>query len=215
MLGFDGKICPGCDDTMRGAYALLFNARNRYPEASMMEKLWDCKQFHAVLPDPPADAHPAIHAMRAVHAKLMQAMEGVVQDGTIIRWVPGVLQRITHLEPEWTDALVAYEEIKEQHFHDRRHSHGELNELRESRGSKHALWGRRPEDTRYHHYVSLWTGSTQPEPDLVHTRCGAQHVIVDHFKDELRRDPTFYGKFWCLGCRSNVPWAEMEVLFDA
>lgn len=210
MAGYDGKTCAGCDDTMFGASALLFNARNRFPEAEMVPKLWDCRQLYPALPAPDATAHPAIHAMHAVYVKLMQAMEGVVQDNTVIRWVPGVLQRIRNLEPEWTDALVAYETIKEEHRRDERHCRGELNWLRESRGSEHTLWGRRT-DTSYHRHVA-WVGQDEPH-NIIHTTCGTRLALADYFLERMREDPTFYGKASCPACKAHmVPFSEFEIV---
>lgn len=210
MSGFDGKTCPGCDESLRSVGASLFNARNRYPEASMMSKLWDCKQFHPVLPEPAADAHPAIHAMHKVYKYLMDSMEVVVQDGNTIRWAPGVMARIRRIEPEWTDALVAYEEIKEQHFRDDRHCRGELNWMCEQRGSEHTLWGRRP-DTSYNRFVA-WVGEDE-EHNLVHKACGARIMLDDYFLERLREDETFYGKGNCPSCKAHmVPFTEFEIV---
>lgn len=210
MAGYDGKTCPGCDLVMRGASALLFNARNRFPGADMMPKLWDCKQHYPALPAPDAAAHPAIHALHAVYVKLMQAMEGVVQDDSTIRWVPGVMQRIGQLEPEWTDALAAYEVVKEQHFRDDRHCRGEMNWLHESRGSEHTLWGRRP-STSYHHQIVV--ASRKQPHNITHKSCGARLVLDEYFLERMREDATFYGKADCPACAAHmVPFSEFEIV---
>lgn len=209
MSGYDEHTCPGCDDTLRGVYATLFNARNRFGEPKMMLKLWDCKQFDSTRKPPSDDAHPAVKAMYAVYLNLMQAMEGVVQDGNTIRWVPGVMQRVVHLEPAWTDALVAYEEILDEHNRDNRHSRGEMNVLRGAQGSEHTLWGRRS-DTGYDHFVRVADG-VEPH-QMRHKPCGQPIVIADHFVKQLHADPTFYGAAECPACRGSArPIAEFEI----
>lgn len=225
MAGYDGKTCPGCDETVRGAYALLFNAMNRFGEPTMIGKLWDLKVYHQTLGELAEDAHPAVRMMHDVHAKIIVAMEGVTfeQSTGIIRWVPGVMEYLKRLETEWVDALVAYQEILDEHNRDNRHTRGEMNVLRESRGSEHNLWGRREGNTSYDHFVRVHSDvllDKEPwelnphEGDLRCARCKNVFDIADHFKDQLRSDPTFYGAFDCPKCRNGaIPWAEVEVLF--
>jgi hypothetical protein len=42
-------------------------------------------------------------------------------------------------------------------------------------------------------------------------------VIHEHFKERIRRDPTFYAKAYCSRCRVDAGWHQFEctVVADA
>lgn len=185
----------------------MFNAMNRFGEAKMMAKLWDLRQH----PEPPAPKvpHPAIDRLIALYRKLIEATEGMTQDGLTIRWPAHAVEKVYALKDEWQAVLVETEAIFDAHFEDRRHSSGEMNRLYPSRGSKHNLWGARS-DAGYDHYVRpTETGETG---HVRHSVCGASYELAEHFRAHLRHDPTFYGVFRCDACRMDVPWAQMEIL---
>lgn len=206
--------CPGCTGDEMHFAALVFNAMNRLGEPKMMAKIWDLRCFHPVALEPTPDMHPAIAGMHRVHARLLEASQGMALDGQTIRWLPGVSQAVNRvMDEEARPALIAYEEIKDEHNRDERHCRiGGVNRIREQRGSHHTLWGARP-DTSYHHFVAC--AGPNERPSLLHKSCGRGILLAEHFLENLRRDPTFYGAVNCPheGCRpGESPWYDFEII---
>lgn len=206
--------CPGCTGDEMYFAALVFNAMNRLGEPKMMAKIWDLRCSYPVALEPIPDMHPAIAGMHRVHARLLEASQGMVLDGQTIRWLPGVMQLLTRImDTEARPALVAYEEIKDEHNRDERHCRiGGVNVIREQRGSRHTLWGARS-DTSYNYTVALM-GPQEP-CNIIHKSCGSRLGLDEHFLENLRADPTFYGAAWCPSptCRiGDIPFVEFEIV---
>ncbi len=211
---FDGsKPCAGCNQDVRNFSALIHNfltrcdvAAGKVREAKAMAKLWDLRNVSLPwrLAVPSAAAAELLNVARA----LQDATEGMTSEGLTIRWSPEVTARVEALIPRAAAAADAWHAVSDEHFRDRRHSHGDENVLRESKG-----YG--------------WTGFVKAEGksgaydytvevvpaggDLRHDVCGTNLQLHDHFKDQLACDPGFYGKVWCPSCRINAPWPQFTL----
>lgn len=202
--------CPACDPCINEAYSYIFNALNRWGEGSMLERLWDAKDYP--IPDPELD-HSMLYEYVRVARKVLETVDAcVVLNGRNFEWMPGTFERLDLMGDELKDAVAAVSIALDAHHEDKRHLGRDINVLRERRGSEHSLWGRRAGDTSYNHFVLPGnSGGPQPRWDLECAQCGSAYLIADYFKDKLREDPDYYAQFYCHGCRATVPWAEINI----
>ena len=214
---FDGSApCAGCNQSVRNFSALIHNfltrcdvAAGKVREGKAMVKLWDLRrtQLPWRLSVPNAAAAEMLNVARA----LVEAPEGMTEEGFTIRWSPEVLARVEALIPRAAAAADAWKAVSNEHFRDRRHSHGDDNVLRESKG--YGWTGFIKTDGRsgeYDYTVEVVTGGG----DLTHDVCGTHLKLHDHFKDQLALDPGFYGKVWCPTCRVSAPWRQFTLDAD-
>lgn len=211
---FDGKPCPGCNETVGMEYAYIFNALNRLDqrENKIMEHLVELHGYPAELPAP-VIPHPAIDNYIELYRRLREIIQLIVLDGTIIRWSPGTWACLERLGPFWKATMHEVDELLEEHQADNRHCRGEMNVLKEARGSKHNHWGLRGPDTSYDHFVAIM--GEDEHHNLVHRTCGTRLGLAEFHLDNLRRDPTFYGKVWCPSTRcriGDIPFAEFDLV---
>lgn len=218
---YDGsEPCPVCQIRGEAGYFLAYlhnfltrcdvkAGRIEYGKA--MVKLNDMRRctIPAELPMP----HPIIQEVVDVARALVEACEGMTDEGLTIRWTPEVKARVEALIPRAAAAMDAMRPLEEAHNADNRHSRGEPNVMRESRGSSWAGFVNPDyEAARYDYTLTETFGGSH---DLRHQVCGAALVIHEHFKANLRSDPTFYGKVWCPRCRIEAPSAQFECVATA
>jgi hypothetical protein len=139
----------------------------------------------------------------------MAAIEGIQVDGMgTIRWTPEIRARVDALVPRAMAAADAFSPLQEACWADRRHSCGEPNVIRQSQGSHWA--GFIDPDYKaaaYNYTVEEVVGGPA---DIRHTVCGVGLKLHEHFKANIAKDPTFYGKVWCPRCRGEVPFAQFS-----
>lgn len=205
---FDGSVpCPACSTEVRGVSALIHNFLTRVedgrPVGKAYVRLLDLKEYHSDI-DPAKFEHPDVVELMTVAKLLTEACAGMTQEGLTIRWTPAVTEAVTALVPRAEKASAAFNVHSESHFADDRHCRGEDNILRESQGSVGIRW--LPKYS-YHYKVECVDAGAV---DLLHAPCGTGLKIDQHFKDNLARDPTFYGKVWCPKCRISAPFGQFE-----
>lgn len=207
---YDGSPpCPGCNHEVRSAAAYIHNFLNRWPTARYpggstgraIEKLIDLRESWE-RPPVLAVPHPDVTELMDVADALVAAAQGITLDGLTMRWTKEVVEAVDVVIPRALAASEKYSRLSDAHFHDKRHSSGEVNILREQRGSTFY-------DGAYDHTVEV-----VPEGgDIQHsTVCGTRLKLHEYFKADLRRDPLFFGKVWCPTCRGNVPFAQFTVI---
>lgn len=201
---FRGDPCPVCPGEVRAVAALLHNFLVRWPENDAFVQL-DWLRKHAA---PPTSAHPVVRGMLSVATALQEAVaEGLEDDGIHVKWTGEVRERVTKLVPRAEASMYVLQPMIDEHFRDRRHSHGEANVLRANRGATAIRFLPKLE---WDYYVSVV--SDNRDAHLVHSPCGTGLLIHRHFRDQLKSDPSFYGAAFCPTCRSNRPFSEFERL---
>lgn len=200
---YDGSAsCPMCPMEVRGISAILHNFLVRWPNGQSFVKLNDLRNFHR-----PREVHtdnPVVKEMLEAAALLCEAVAGMKEEGLQLSWTADIRDRVAALEPRVRAAEHAVRGLVDEHFRDSRHSHGQPNVLREQRGSRQDL---------YHVYTEYnYTVNVAPavDADLVHTICGTGLRIHEHFRNEILRDPAFYGLVFCPTCSLNAPWMQWE-----
>jgi hypothetical protein len=205
--------CPACQQDLRNVSALIHNfltrcdvAAGRVREGKAMVKLNDLRC--TAIPDHLTVPHPAAEEVLAVARALVQACDGMTDEGATIRWTPEILARVEGLIQRAAAAEDAFDAVSNAHFADARHYRGEENLLRESRGSRWAGFVHPDyKAAAYNFTVEV----VEEGGDLTHTICGTQLKLHDHFKGQLALDPHFYGKVWCPTCRQNLPFAQFRL----
>lgn len=196
---FDGKPCPMCPAEIRGAAALLHNCLVRWPASEAMVKLNDLRRCGN--PNPSVSDNPAVIEMLSVATLLRDAVHDMTDDGQTIRWTPLSIERVSELIPRAEAAMCSLEPLSDEHFRDSRHSRGEENLLRSSKGSSAIRF-------LPHHDWDYTVDVVSDGADLTHEVCGTGLRLHPHFKGQLARDPTFYGKVWCPACMKNAPFSQ-------
>lgn len=202
---FDGSApCPACSTEVRGVSALIHNLLNRCegdrPAGKAWVRLRDLKAYHSDI-DPAKFENPVAVELMTVAKLLVESCSGMTEEGLTIRWTPDVYKAVTELIPRARKASEEFEVLSETHFADYRHSHGEDNILRESAG-----YDRRRGE--YHYTVDCVVADVA---DLVHIACNTGLKLHQKFKDNIKRDPAFYGKVWCPKCRINAPFGQFKL----
>lgn len=205
--------CPACQDEVRGVSAYLHNFLTRCDvkagkirEGKAFLRLVDMRRFG--LPRELTVDHPAAREVVEVCRELCQAIAGIEDEGMTIRWTPEIVAKVEALIPRAAAASDAFNVLSDAHFRDHRHSHGDVNILRQQSGSKWA--GFVSPDYKaaaYNHTVEV----VSEGGDLVHEPCGTRLALGEHFKDQLALDPTFYGKVWCPTCKLNAAWPQFKL----
>lgn len=201
--------CPACQHEVRSVSALIHNflnrcdvAEGRVCEGKAMVKLNDLR--HTTFPDELTVPHPVVEELMAVGRALVDACDGMTEERGTIRWSPEITQRIEALIQRAAAAEDAFRPISDEHFADARHSSGGgVNYLRESRGGKFSghLTKLSSEETWYDYTVEVVADGG----DIQHEICGTRLHLHDHFKQNMAKDPEFYGQVWCPTCRVNAP----------
>ncbi len=204
---FDGSApCPACQTDLREVSALLHNTFTRWPQPKAFVRLNDLRR--TPIPTELAVPHPVAQELLDVARAVVAACEGMTDDGNTIRWTPATFDLVSGLAPRIKAALDAFDALSDSHFHDRRHSSGDDNILRASRGTH-------------------WAGFVAPDykaaaydytVEVVSEGAHIRHLVCDtglrlheHFLSDLRRDGTFFGKVWCPTCRTNAPISQWDV----
>lgn len=204
--------CPACQHEVRAVSALIHNLLTRCDvgagkirDGKAWVRLWDLR--HTPIPTELTVPHPAAEEEMAVAQALVEATEGMTMDGLTIKGSPEIRARVEALIPRAAAASDAFNAISDAHFADQRHSGGGVNILRESQG--YSWNGHVPGANlggRYHYTVEV-----VPEGgDITHSVCGTHLKLHDHFKQNIARDPDFYGQVWCPTCRQNVPMRQFQ-----
>lgn len=200
---YDGSApCPACQSNLRGISACIHNFLVRWPEPKAFVKLNDLRAEYPAAVKLTVD-HPIARELLNAAYSLVTACDGMVDHGDRVTWTPEITERVAAVVPQAEAAERAFDALSEAHFRDYRHSHGEPNILRESRGSRRIRF---LPDRDYNYTVQV----IEDGGDLRHTVCGTRLSIHQHFKDELARDPTFYSKVWCPTCGINAPYNQFE-----
>lgn len=209
--------CPACQQELRNISALIHNFLNRcdVPNAKVREgkamvKLFDLRS--TAIPTVPELTvwHPVTAELVRVARALVEATDGMTNENWTIRWTPEITAKVEVLILPAAIAEDAYTVLSDAHFEDSRHSSGQENVLRESRGSSFSGHFTRKADTSYNFTVDL----VDHGGDLHHQACGARLQLHDHFKAKLASDPTFYGQVWCPKCRTNAPEWQFDRVTD-
>lgn len=210
---FDGsEPCPACQGGVRGVAAYLHNFLTRcsrdgarVEHGKAFVKLVDMRALG--LPREILVPHPAATEVVEVCRALLQAIAGIEIDGLNIRWTPEIRANVEALIPRAMAAADAWSPLSEAHLADQRHYSNGVNILRARGGSKWAGFVAPDyEAAAYDYTVEV----VQDGADITHTVCGTGLQLHEHFKANIRRDPTFYGQVWCATCRQNVPFAQFE-----
>jgi len=216
---YDGSApCPMCPILGLSIYAYAHNMMNRWrkdtelPEPKFWQKLDDLNrtaQGEAGFADPRKATAP-IEVLRAEAEnedvkKFLDVVIEIVteyrrhprpetreQAVTVFKAIKAQCERLREVQP-------AIELLVEAHHDDRRHAGGDDNILREEKGWSESRGG------DYHWTVALTGPGTG---DLVHTVCGAEIKLHQHFKDRLARDAKFYARIHCPRCLTTLPAAQ-------
>lgn len=213
---YDGsEPCPACvvfSEKLK-FYAYVHNFLNRCDvgagrirEGKAYSKLNDLRQFGTAGLDMKVD-HPVIQELIDVARALVEACDGMKEENLRITWPPEVTARVEALIPRAAAAMDAFMPFADFHRSDARHSMGGVNVIRAQRGSHFAGFVNPDYAAATYDYV------VQVVPaggDIVHTVCGTELRLHQHFKDNLARDPAYYGKVWCPTCRNDVPFAQFK-----
>lgn len=207
--------CPACQHEVRSVSALIHNLLNRCDVASgtirdgkAWVRLWDLR--HTAFPEALTVPHPAVEELIAVGRALVEATDGMTSDGLTIKGSPEIRSRVEALILRAAAACDAFNPLSVAHFADQRHSGGAgtINILHESKG--YSWNGHVPGANLGGAYD--YTVEVVPEGgDITHTVCDTQLKLHDHFKQNIARDPEFYGAVWCPTCRTNVPMHQCKV----
>lgn len=212
---FDGSVsCPACSVFSRDGghwFAYLHNfltrcdvKAGRVRESKAFVKLNDMRLYGKVEQDL-TEPHPVTQEMLEVARALVAACDGMVDEGLRITWTPEVRERVEALIPRVAAAMDAFIPFERAHRADERHARGEENVLRQSAGSAWAGFVN-PDYAAagYDYTVEVVSAGA----DITHTVCGTGLKLHEHFKANIARDPTFYGKVWCPTCSGNVPFRQ-------
>lgn len=202
----DSAPCPACQSDLRNVSALIHNFLVRWPEGSSYVKLNDLRQCYPAAIALTVD-HPTSRQLLNAAVSLVTACDGMIDEGLKIRWTPEITERVASVVPKAEEAERAFDALSEEHFRDMRHSHGEDNILREWKSTRRIRF---LPDKDENFTVEV----ASDDPDIIHVPCGTGLRIHQHYKDELARDPTFYGKVWCSTCKVNAAWAQFELRLD-
>lgn len=204
---YDGSApCPACQQDVRNVSALLHNTFTRWPEGKAFVRLNELR--HTPIPSELTVPHPVAQELMDVARALVAACDGMTEEGLTIRWTPDVTERVAALADRAKAALDAFAPLANAHFHDARHCSGERNMLRPSRGSHWAGFVAPDYQAAQYDY----TVDVVPDGgDIVHTVCGTHLRLHEHFLQDLRRDPAFFGKVRCPTCRLDAPIAQFAI----
>lgn len=189
-----------CSQQLRGAAALVHNFLVQWPEPQAFVKLYHLR-IYGELPDHQTLDLPVVREFITVATALKEVSTGIIGEGLTLRWPSKVIEQASALVPHAEAVMFELQPLSDEHFRDMRHSHGEENILRESRGLVNIRFLPRYD---YHYTVEAVT----EQADLTHRVCSTGLKLHQHFKDELARDPTFYGKVWCPTCGINAPFTQ-------
>jgi hypothetical protein len=209
---FDNSaVCPGCDVDVRGVSALMHNMMTRWPEGKAYVRLSDLAKNYT-RPTPEV-SNAAVVELLDVADLLVDAAKGITEDGVTIRWGAVTIRwgaevttKIAELVPRIESALREYNVASEAHFHDERHSSGNDNLLRAMQGSVGIRWLPRKD---YNYTVEVVTDNG----DMVHNACNTEIKLHDHFKEQIVKDRTFYGKVFCPGCKATTSMEQYKCRF--
>lgn len=222
---YDGSPpCPACQPYVRGLAALLHNAYNRFDhpnedgtcpgmQGKFFVKMSDLRIAYD--PDVPLTIdHPAARAVVELTRdimKILNAEDGLVEDGLMLRWTPTCRSRLLALYDRWCKVCYDYSILSDDHFEDNRHCSGTENLLIASRGYKFYGYGRYifPNPRDYDYVVEVGNSDNS---HLMHKPCGALIHLHDHFLQKMRRDPGFYGRCRCPECGVLAPMAQFKIL---
>lgn len=209
---FDGSTpCPACQQDVRGMSALIHNFLTRckrdgsgIESGKAMVRLYDLRQYHGH-PFELTVPHPAAEEVVAVGRALIAAIDGMTMDAHgVIRWTPEIRAKVEALIPRAMAAADAFDVLSKAHFADERHCSNRENILRERRGSHWAGFVN-PDYKAAEYNYTVEVEVVAEGADLTHKVCGTGLKLHEHFKANLRKDPTFYGQIWCPCCRLNAP----------
>lgn len=213
---YDGsEPCPACVvfSGKLDFFAYVHNFLNRCDVAAgrisvgkAYVKLNDLRRYGATGLNMKVD-NPVVQELIDVARALVDACDGMVEEIGRITWTPEVTARVEALIPRAAAAMDAFRPLENFHQSDHRHSHGGVNVIRSSAGAEFAGF------VNPDYAAAAYNYTVQVVPaggDLVHTVCGTELRIHQHFKDNLARDPAFYGKVWCPTCRNDVPFAQFK-----
>lgn len=210
---FDGSApCPMCSQEIRAISATAHNMLNRWRKGTIIPepKFWSKLDDLAVRRSGPALDIP-VEQVKSDNAEVQAHLDAIRdlvaeyrkhdrpqndRDATIVAAL------ISSLVDKLRETIGPVNLLGEVHFDDDRHASNRENVLRAQRG--YSLERRGEYD--------WWVKPALPNasPDLIHGVCSTRLVIHEHFRERIRRDPTFYGQIWCPTCAQNLPRAQFE-----
>lgn len=196
----DSKPCPMCPVSVRSASAGVHNFLVRWPHRDAIRQLYDLAQ--RALPDVKmlGIEDPAlVEFLKQAEELRSLALRIQLMENKYLQWSPETLEAIVALEPTVRIAATAIEKLSAAHFHDARHSLGKPNVLRSIRGTAGSLDG---SHTDYNHWVEF-AHRGMGNIDYVHEPCGIGLRIHPVFREQIAKDPTFYGLVFCDICAVN------------
>ncbi|WP_408585897.1 hypothetical protein [Novosphingobium sp.] len=206
--------CPACQHEVRSVSALIHNLLNRCDVGSSTirdgkawVRLWDLR--HTTFPAALTVPHPVADELMAVGRALVEATEDMTSDGLTIKGSAEIRARVEALIPRAAAASDAFNALSVMHFDDQRHCSGShQNILREWKGYS---WNGHVPGANLGGEYNYTVEVVSEGGDIAHTACGTHLKLHDHFKQNIARDPEFYGQVWCPSCRQNVPMWQFEI----
>lgn len=73
-------------------------------------------------------------------------------------------------------------------------------------------YGERQEDGQFENYPTIDEGEFEQKirKTYVHGKCGTKTTMTRDLAESVARDPTYYAKTFCTGCREHVPVSEVQ-----
>lgn len=145
--------------------------------------------------------HPLVDEFLVAVKELIALASKMTRDGLTIKWSHEIVMQVGLLVPKLENIMYRLDDLSEAHWHDDRHSHGEENILRSEQMTRRIRFLK---DQDHNFKVE----SVIHGADIIHHACGTGLKIDDYFKDNMKKDISFYGKVWCPTCRVNASWSQ-------
>jgi len=76
-------------------------------------------------------------------------------------------------------------------------------------------YGDKDEDGQYENYPVIEEGhepefKQEPRKSYIHEKCGVKTTMRGELPESIARDPTWYDKTFCYGCKDHVPVEEVH-----